>query len=170
MSKRRVIASTAFMAVFALVVGIVALADAVAGEKGKGRAVFNSTKWQQIEVGDVEGHIVAVCEAAGVFTVLEGDKFADGAAIRQVGLYDINTKTRTGTIRGYNEVTSLDGAKAYEEWEGQRLPDGGAQGRFAWVRATGKWEGVKFWGSWKSQRLSPTQWYSDSEWEVELPR
>jgi hypothetical protein len=158
---------SAFIALITLAFAVALVGDALAGEKGKGRLVCHSVKWQQIEVGDVEGHIVAVSEAAGVFTVLEGDKFADGAAIRQVGLYDINTKSRTGTIHGYNEATSLDGAKAYEEWEGQYVPEGGAQGRFAWVRATGKWEGVKFWGTWKSTRISPTQWYSDSEWEVE---
>jgi len=55
----------------------------------------------------------------------------------------------------------------YEEWEGQLLPDGRAQGRFAWLRTTGKWAGMKLSGSWKSQMVSPGQWYSDSEWEME---
>ncbi len=167
MSKSKIVG---MMALIAFAVSIFLVSNAVAGEKGKARAVFSNTKWQQIEVGDVEGHIVAVSEAVGVCTILEGNKFADGAVIRSVGLYDINTKSRTGTMRGYNEVTSLDGGKAYEEWEGQRLPDGTSQGRFTWVRTTGKWEGVKAWGTWKGQRVSPPLYYSDFEWEVELPR
>ncbi len=75
-------------------------------KKGKARVVFNSTKWQPIEVGDVEGHILAVNEAVGIITVLEGDKSTDGAAVRLVSLSDTNTKTGSGTIRGYNEHTS----------------------------------------------------------------
>ncbi len=167
MSKSKIVG---IVALIVFTIGIVLVGDTLAGEKGKGRAVFSSIKWQQIEVGDVEGHIVAVSEGQGIFTVLEGNKFADGAAIRNVGLFDINTKSRTGTVRGYDEHTSLDGAKAYEEWEGQPLPDGRAQGRFSWVGATGRWKGVKMWGSWKSQRVTPTQWYSDREYEVEFPR
>jgi len=164
MSKFKLLA---FVTLITLAFGVALVGDAVAGEKGKTRVVFHSTKWQQIEVGDVEGHIVAVNEAVGIITVLEGDKSTDGAAVRLVSLSDINTKTGTGTIRGYNEHTSREGAKGYEEWEGQLLPDGRAQGRFAWLRTTGKWAGMKVWGSWKSQMVSPGQWYSDSEWEME---
>jgi len=53
----------AFIALIAFAFGVVLVSDALAGEKGKGRLVCHSVKWQQIEVGDVEGHIVAVSEA-----------------------------------------------------------------------------------------------------------
>ena len=105
----------AFVALITLAFGVALVADALAGEKVKTRVVFHSTKWQQIEIGDVEGHIVAVNEAVGIITVLEGDKSTDGAAVRLVSLSDINTKTGIGSIRGYNEATSRDGAKGYEE-------------------------------------------------------
>jgi len=157
----------ALMVIFTFVIGLTLVGDALAGEKGKTRVSFHSTKWQQIEVGDVEGHVLAVNEAVGIITVLEGDKSTDGAAVRLVSLYDFNTKTGTGTVRGYNEHTSQDGAKGYEEWEGQFVPGARAEGRFAWLRATGKWAGMKVWGTWKSHGVGPGQWYSDSEWEME---
>ena len=55
----------AFVALITLAFGVALVADALAGEKVKIRVVFHSTKWQQIEIGDVEGHIVAVNEAVG---------------------------------------------------------------------------------------------------------
>ena len=46
--------------------GLTGIGNAVAGTKFKGRLAFYMTKWQQIEVGDVEGHVIATFEKKGI--------------------------------------------------------------------------------------------------------
>jgi len=49
-----------------LAFGLTGIGNAVAGAKFKGRLAFYMTKWQQIEVGDVEGHVIATFEKKGI--------------------------------------------------------------------------------------------------------
>ena len=60
MSWRRVVAFVAFIVFIALVVGVTAARDALAGEKFRGRTVWYTVKWEQMDVGDEKGHIYAL--------------------------------------------------------------------------------------------------------------
>lgn len=144
------------------------VADALAGWY-KGRTVFYNTKWEQIEVGDEEGHVVAVGEGKGIFTGVQGDMKGDGAIERTSGYYDINFKTGVGTAWGYSEITYPDGDKSYARWEGRMVGKGLAEGTFIILKGTGKLEGIQGKGTWVSHRLTPTQRYSDVEGEIVWP-
>jgi uncharacterized membrane protein len=68
MSQRRVVAFVAFIAFIALVVGVTAVGDALAGERGKvvRRNANHMTTFQSVKVGDVEGHNLYLLEAKGI--------------------------------------------------------------------------------------------------------
>jgi hypothetical protein len=102
--------------IFAL--GIVVAGDALAGEKVRGRNVYYTTKWQQIAVGDEEGHILAVSEAKSITTILRGKTIPDGLVGRSVGLWDMG-KTGVRSYRVYEEFTDKDGDKIYCEAKGE---------------------------------------------------
>ena len=88
MSRSKVL----FIALITLAFGIAVVGDALAGEKFKARTVKQKVKWEQIEVGDQEGHIIAVAEAKGISTNMEGKWFADGWVQHYAALYDLNPK------------------------------------------------------------------------------
>ena len=98
MSKSKIMG---VMALIAFAMGILLVGNAVAGEKFKGRTVMYGTKWEQINVGDEDGHVVAVYESKGISTNLEGKQFFDGWPIRETGVMDINLKTGVGSGHGY---------------------------------------------------------------------
>jgi hypothetical protein len=62
----------ALMALVSFVLGLAAVGDALAGEKLKTRLVHYSTKWQQIEIGDRNGHIFGLSEGKGICTNMLG--------------------------------------------------------------------------------------------------
>ena len=39
----------------------------MAGEKFKAHGASTNVKWEQIEVGDVEGHVIAITESKAVY-------------------------------------------------------------------------------------------------------
>jgi hypothetical protein len=168
MSKSKIVG---MMALIAFVMGILLVGDALAGEYVKARTVTHNTKFQPIDVGDADGHVVVVLEDKGVSTNLEGKWFADGWSYRDTGLSDINLKTGLGSGHGYGDYTDRDGNKWYFTWEGK-----GVKGeKFVWggtwkvVKGTGKFEGIQGKGTWK-QYLVGDQAYHDWEGEMELPR
>lgn len=82
-----------------------AIDNATAGEKFKLRTVKYATKWEQIEVGDGEGHNIMVEEATGIVSNMEGKSFGSGWVLRHVGLIDWNAETGVAFGHGYEEVT-----------------------------------------------------------------
>jgi len=86
-----------------------------------------------------------------------------------MGVYDINLKTGLGSCQGYDEVTFRDGDRAYATWEGKLLGKGRGEGRWTWIKGTGKYEGIKGGGTWVFQSVPPDLGYSDSEGEIILP-
>jgi len=163
-----------FIALITLAFGIALVGDALAGEKYKSRTAYYNTKWEQIEVGDQEGHVLAVGEGVGIVTLLEdGIPTTDGAVERTAGLYDLNLKTGTLSARGYSTVTDRDGDKTFSVWEGKMVGQPGkarGEGTFKYVGGTGKYQGIKGGGTWVSHRITPTQRYSDVQGEYELPQ
>lgn len=47
--------------------------NAVAGEKFKTSTVYYAVKWEQVDVPDEEGHLVAALEAKGISRNMEGN-------------------------------------------------------------------------------------------------
>jgi hypothetical protein len=168
MSKSKIIA---MMALIVFATGIILVNCAVAGEKVKGRTVTHNIKWQQIDVGDADGHVVAIEENKGVSANLEGKWFADGWSFRETGLYDINLKTGIGSAHGYGDYTDRDGNKWYFTWEGKAVKGE----KYAWggtwkaVKGTGKFEGIHGGGTWQNYQVGD-QGYFDWEGDIELPR
>ena len=171
MSKPKIVG---MMALIVFAIGIVLVGNGLAGEKFKGRTVHSNTKWQQIDVGDEDGHVVAILESKGVATNMEGKWFGDGCAYRHVGLLDMNLKTGLGSGHYYGDYTDKDGDKWYFISEGKAVI-GGQFGAYYWesrwkvVNGTGKFKGIKGGGT---ARWYPVgdQGYHDWECEIELPR
>ena len=79
--------------VIVFVFGFIALDFAIAGEKLeiKSHGASYTTKVNQIEVGDAEGHIILIYEQHAIyFNEISGEKFAD----RGVGFMDVNPTSR----------------------------------------------------------------------------
>jgi hypothetical protein len=166
MSKSRIIALTALII---LALGMTAVGNAVAGEKFKLRTAKYTVKWEQLDVGDEEGHIIAAHEAKGIVSNMEGRSFGDGWALRYVALLDINPKTGVTSGNGYEEMTDKDGDKIYKTWEGKAVAENRWEGEYTILKGTGKFEGIKGKGTFTAYVVAPNQFYTDEEWEVDLP-
>ena len=160
----------AFIVVITLAFGVAIVADALAGEKFKLRTVKYMTKWEQVNVGDEEGHVIAVYEGKGIETNMQGKKFMDGWLIRETGLMDINGKAGTWSAQGYGESTDRDGDKIFFSWEGRKDKNDAGKGTNAILKGTGKWQGIKGKGTWVASPGVDNRWYSDVELDLELPR
>jgi hypothetical protein len=163
----------ALVVIFTFVIGLTLLGDALA-EKVKARNVMHGVKWEQVNVGDEDGHVIAVAEAKGITTNLEGKWFADGFAYHDTSLYDINLKTGLGSGQGYGDLTDKDGDKYYWTWEGKLLK-GGKLGTGYWtgtwtiVRGIGKFEGIRGKGPFQGYIVGGDN-MADWEGDVELRR
>lgn len=163
MKKRHMIVS---LIIFGLLFFVSAVLDhAVAGEKIKHHGPGVSTKWQQIEVGDEEGHVIAISETKQIyFDEKNGERFVSVAS----NVFDINLKTGQGNIKGYGISTYSNGDKTYRTHEGKPVGKGHWKGTWAFTKGTGKYEGVVGGGSWESKSLSPGMFYYDIEGEMKL--
>jgi hypothetical protein len=171
MSKSKIVG---MMALIAFAMGILLAGDALAGEKFKGRTVWYTIKWEQINAPGEEKHLLAVNEAKGITSNTEGKAFGEGTVDRSGGVWDIDLKSETGSSYGYQESTDRDGDKVYSRWEGRRVKGKywGSQwdGKSTILRGTGKYEGIKGEGTYSVYNIAPMQGYTDWEMEVELPR
>jgi hypothetical protein len=169
MSKSRIIG---MMALIAFGVGIVLVGDAVAGEKfkGKGRNVYHDLKFVPINVGDEDGHVVAVWEGKYIQTNLEGNLLGDGLPGHETCLIDLNPKTAVGSLVCYGYTTDRDGDKMFYKAEGKYLKRGGWESRSEYYKGTGKFEGIRGKGTAQTYYAAEGQAYVDWEGESELPR
>ena len=125
-----------------------------------------TVKWEQIEVGDEEGHVVAVTESKQIyFDELTGERWAGQA----VSMIDINLKTGQGFVQGYGSVTDKDGDKWFRTHEGKPVGKGHWKGTWSLVKGTGKHEGIKGGGTWDEYSLGPQESYLEIEGEFEIP-
>lgn len=162
-----------FIVVMTFVIGVAAIDHAVAGDKVKGRCVWYSTKWEAIEVGDVEGHVIAVYEMRGIVSILEGTyKGAkpDGAVIVDRGYCDLNVKAGTGFCHSYDVVTDSEGNIRYYEGEAKPVGEGVTEGTYWATGGTGACEGIKEKGTFRSYDVGGGQSYTDWEGEYEYVR
>ena len=141
---------------------------AMAGEKQKikGHAASINVKWEQIEVGDKEGHVTAISESKRIgFFETSDEKYVG----RSVDILDLNLKTGEGFGHGYLVSTDKDGDKRYSTWEGKSVTKGHWKGKWTIVKGTGKFQGIIEGGTYSSYMLAPGQSYSEWEGEIEIP-
>ncbi len=153
MSCTKIILATAGITIFLTI----AINDkATAEEKRKIQAIDPSydTKIYKLDVGDEEGHVIAIFENR---SVLQGDDADENMPERSVGFLDINPKTGTMFGKGYVINIDKDGDKLIQEWEGQSIARNQWKGTWAIVKCTGKFEGVEARGTWTSQNLTLQQ-------------
>ena len=126
--------------------------SAMAGEKLKIKASATSinTKWNQIEVGDVEGQVIGLYENTQVWV---DDITGERMTGYNRGTMDFNTKTGQGTMFGYSVLTWPNGDKRYAISEGKMVGKGKWEGTFTDIDGTGKFKGTKGGGTWKSESL-----------------
>ena len=156
----------AVTAVVMFVFGIATIDCAVAGEKMKWHGATYTVKWEQIEVGDEEGHVVAVYKSKAIyFNEITGEKTAGTS----VNMIDINLKTGQGSVQGYGVSIDKDGDKSFRTHEGKPVGKGHWKGTWTIVKGTGKYEGTKGGGTWDSYSLTPKQSYVEVEGELEMP-
>ena len=147
---------------------IVIVNYSMAGEKQKvkGHTAETNVKWEQIEVGDEEGHVIAISESKRIGFIETTDEKIIG---RGVGILDLNLKTGQGSGNGYTVSIDKDGDKRYSKWEGESVAESHWKGKWTFVKGTGKYEGIKGGGTFSSFTLAPGQSYSEWEGEIEMP-
>ena len=94
--------------VVVFVFGLAMIDCAVAGEKVKYHGASFTTDWKQIEVGDEEGHVIAIYEAKQLYI---NDKTGEKTASTAVNSLDMNLKTGMGTVTGCGWNADKDGDK-----------------------------------------------------------
>ena len=151
----------------ALFIAKIATIDfAQAGEKEKWHGASHTVKWEQIEIGDEEGHVIAIYEQKQVyFNEMTGEKTPSTT----FGIMDLNIKTGQGSGHGYGVNFYKDGAKTFRTWEGKSVGEGHWRGTYSLIKGTRKYEGVKGGGTWNSYSLAPQQSYLEVEGETEIP-
>ena len=154
------------LTVVLFICGIATIDCALAGQKMKWHGTGVTTKWEQIEVGDEEGHVVAISEAKQVFI---NETTGEKSVSNSINNLDINPKTGQGTVRGYGVSTFPNGDKLIRAHEGKIVGKGQMKGTFTYIKGTGKYEGVKGGGTWHSFSLAPQVTYYEVEGEMEIP-
>lgn len=163
MSMSKILAVTA---VVVFVFGIATIDCAVAGEKMKWHGTSIGVKWEQIEVGDEEGHVIGISKAKQIYI---NETTGEKTTSISIGLMDINPKKGQVSGHGYGVSFYKDGSKSFRSWEGKAVGKGHMQGVWSVIKGTGKWEGSKGGGTWDTYSLAPQQSYIEVEGELEMP-
>ncbi len=165
MSRSKIISAITII-IFIFTIAIVNCA--LAGEKIKYKshgAIFNDN-WEQIEVGDEKGHVLAVYKSKAIYFNESTGKKSVGFSVNTM---DINFKTGQGFVQGYGITTDKDGDKMIRSHKGKPAGKGHWKGTFVYVKGTGKFEGITGGGTWNSYSLSKGQSYNEVEGEYQLP-
>ena len=107
----------------------------------KFRSVFHSIKVEEIEVGDVPGHVVGVIEDIGL-TFYENGKIATMSSV-----FTFDNTYGIGTAQGYSIYTFEDGSTQVHKWQESWTEKGLCKGTFTYLRGSGRFEGIKGSGS-----------------------
>ncbi len=136
-----------------MVLIVLVASPALAGETVKTKATGTSinTKWHQIEIGDTEGHVVAVFQNTQVWiSEITGER----ATAFSRGTMDLNKKSGQGTMKGYNVTTFANGDKRFGSYEGKMVGKGQWEGTHTDIGGTGKYDGCTGGGTWKAKSLA----------------
>ncbi len=133
-----------------------------------GKHTLTFTKQNNINVGDIEGHIITLNEFEG-FNVSTGEeKFMDGALDVGMGFDDL--VMGNGTHEGYGNF-SLNGDVIFWKHQGNTAttispedkPVTTFEGSWTWTKGTGKYENIQGSGTYKGKLMSKTIFIMD--WE-----
>ena len=135
-----------------IIFGICTVNFVMAGEtaKIKGTATSVNTKWHQIEIGDVEGHILGLYENTQLWVM---DPSGEKPICRSRGIMDLNPKTGQGTMQGYSAYTYSNGDKLFSSYDGKLVGKGQWEGTWTNIGGTGKYEGLTGGGTWAAKSL-----------------
>jgi len=147
-----------------LIIFIASIDITFAGERVKGYATSVTTKWIQMDISDVDGHVIAIYEAKQVWF---DSKTGEESTAVSNGILDTNFQTGVGSVTGYAVRTFKDGEKIYSKYEGKPVGEGQTEGTFIYTGGTGKFKGLKGGGTWKNRTLASGITYSESEGERE---
>lgn len=140
---------------------------ALAGEKIKLHGSSFITEWQQLEVGDTEGHVMAIFKAKQIYlNEINNEKFTSS----EVNTMDINLKTGQGSVKGYGVSEYMNGDITTRKYKGRSVGKNHWKGTWTFVKGTGKYDGVEGGGTWDSYSMGrgkPS--YIEVEGEMELP-
>ena len=147
--------------------GMLTIDCAMAGEKMSWHGTTFNTDWKQIEVGDEEGHVLAVYSSKQLYV---DNKTGEKSVSSGVNTMDINIKTGQGTVSGYGVSVDKDGDKIIRTIEGKPVGKAHWSGTWKYIRGTGKYEGIKGSGTWNSYSMGQGEpAYVEVEGEVEMP-
>ena len=153
--------------VVVFVFGLAMIDCAVAGEKLRVHGVSFTTDWKQIEVGDEEGHVIAIYKAKQLYV---DDKTGEKMVSDEVNSLDINLKTGQDTVTGYGVEIFPNGDEIFRVHEGKPVGKGHWKGTWTYVKGSGKYEGIKGGGTWDSYSMRRGQpSYVEVEGEAEMP-
>ena len=141
--------STAVLFVF----GIAMIGSAVAGEKIKWQGTSVVTETKQMEVGDVEGHVLLILKQKQMYMLPNGEKRAGDA----VTSMELNSKMNQFSLKGVGWVVDKDGDKIMREHEGKPAGKDHWKGTYTYTGGTGKFEGIKGGGTWDSISMGQGQ-------------
>ena len=135
-----------------LIFGIAIIGNAVAGEKQKWIGTSINVKWEQLEVGDEEGHVIGITKSKQIYI---NQNTGEKTTSVSIGLMDINPKKGQVFGHGYGISFSKDGSKTFRSWEGKAVGKGHMQGVWKVIKGTGNNEGATGGGTWDSYSLAP---------------
>jgi hypothetical protein len=141
--------STAVLFVF----GIAMIGSAVAGEKIKWQGTSVVTETKQMEVGDVEGHVLLILKQKQMYMLPNGEKRVGDA----VTSMELNPKMNQFSLKGVGWVVDKDGDKIMREHEGKPAGKDHWKGTYTYTGGTGKFEGIKGGGTWDSISMGQGQ-------------
>lgn len=124
------------------------------------RVVYINQKVETSEVGDVPGHLVGFVEQPGMIFITKGP-FSGEIGTRKGTTY-FDTVKGKGTITSYLVYTFKDGSTmSLKATTGSTTPveGGGAtfEGTYEMTGGTGRFEGMKGKGTYKGERIGPSQ-------------
>jgi hypothetical protein len=158
--RRWAVIAVTLVAMMVLLVPIVQAADEYVG-----RAVYHTLKVESKEVGDVPGHSIASVEQAGLGFFTKGP--ASGQIATRKNIANLDTVNGKGTFTNNIVYTFRDGSTVVHKATGTITPvDGGKTatfaGTFVVAGGTGKFAGAYGEGTFKGERLGPSETGGDS--------
>ena len=149
------------------VFGFVMIDSAVSGENIDWQGTSLYTETNQIEVGDVEGHVLMLTKSKQLYILPNGTKLVGNA----VSTADINPKMKQFSSSGYGWTVDKDGDKMMRTHEGKPAGKDHWKGTWSFTGGTGKYEGVKGGGTWDNYIIGQGQpSYLDIGGEMEIPK
>jgi len=150
-----------------LIFGFAVIDSAFAGEKMKWTGTSVTTESQQIEIGDVEGHVMILYKAKQMYMLPNGEKRV-GVAVNSL---DMNPQMKQFSVTGVGWVVDKDGDKVMRVHEGKPVGKDHWKGTYRYTSGTGKFKGVKGDGTWESFAMGQGQpSYLEIIGEEEIPK